>query len=195
MFSIHWGHGPASMAICPRWQTPNTPSPLTTGRDADHEWAPVEVCGRDHARLALGQGLEQAQALRRLLSSEGDANVWRLSDHQVTDQVADHLDHRRWVLFSLVLTAQAKARYAIQQVALPVTQPERGASPFGSKVRGGESSPEIQAPARHPETDFASVDQLAQAATLRLAASSGVPFCAVCEKARQAQREARLAAA
>jgi hypothetical protein len=195
MVSIRWGHGPAEMAI-QRWgQMPNSLPHMSAGQDPNYEWAHIEVCGLDHGRSLLrhGLGLEQAQALRQLLTGEAEADVWRLSDHQVIDRVAYKLAQSRWILFKLVLTAAARAKYVWRNTPGQHAIRDQAASTVHVKARQADAPPR-QLAAAAVESDFESVDQDAQAATLRLAAVNGVPFCAVCERARLA-REARLAAA
>lgn len=194
MDSIRWGHGWQEMAICARRAVATLP-PINRGGADDHEWQPVSIRSVDRARAVLEPGEEQVRKLRHLLAAATGADkVWRLSDHQVIDEVADKLANRQLVLFKKVRSVDAKAPATASAPAAPAVA-AAGASPTTTSIKRRPSpvaAPPAQPAPAPPQTApmSASLDQDAQATTLRLAAKDGTPFCEVCERRKRELAEA-----
>lgn len=181
MTSVRWGEGGGELEIHTWWEKPSAllaPSPEDP--QDDYEWMAVTFGGLDEARQFMAAHVEVAPRLRQLLACEGDAGVFRLSDHQVLDGVASMLANRELGLVKKVLTAQAKARHQIHSVGAGGASAE-AVSPSSLRSRHETAAEPLSEPVVN-DVDFESVDQDIQAATLRLAAVDGVPFCEVCEK-------------
>jgi len=179
--SILLGRGWASVTLCPT----NLPQPLPTD-DPDWTWQPLAFRGTEQARFYLSGLTHEAGMLgqlRHLLAIESHLPVSRLDTGQVLDAVAQLLAEHRWVVHHKALTAAAKIKKA-QRQSSAASGPGDSQSVSPSRLRGAsESTPAPQAAAA-PETDFADINQNAQAATLTQAAEDGVPFCELCAKAR-----------
>jgi hypothetical protein len=183
---VRWGHGGRELEIH-RWWCPASALAIEPGvLVQDYEWAPVSFDGVFHARHFLQTHEGQVHKLRLMLAFDGACDVSRQSDYQILDRVAARLAQREWALAKKVLTEEAKQRYVPRGAPLPLAAASSAISPSRLKPRQDEAS--AVAPAVI-EPEFKPVDQDAQAATLRLAAVDGVPFCAVCEQARR-EREA-----
>jgi len=127
---------------------------------------------------------DDMQTLRDLVADEGPAVAW-LSSHQVIDLVADSVVRRNICL----LMVERKGGTAVVPIAAAAAP--AGFTPSMLQASVGESLPALPA-LEIPE--FADeLNQAMQAATLEQAAQAGVPFCAVCEKAKR-EREAAAAA-
>jgi len=132
-------------------------------------------------RIPLRQ--DDISRLRSLLAGEF-WGVYRLSDHEVIDQVAVRLAQRT---LSLVETAVRQESVSYSAVPEPRRQ-EMPQRPTPQPPRVGTPSPAPSQPP--PEANpLDEIDHDAQAVTLEAAAQGGVPFCAECEKARR-NREA-----
>jgi hypothetical protein len=114
--------------------------------------------------------------LRHIVSEDLRMVAW-LSDHQIVDLIAQGVARRNLCL----LVSQRDARSTqIRQAAAPPSV-ATGFTPsqlFPAAVVLPETPPEMPEP---PED----LEQALQAAALEEAARDGVPFCEVCEKARQ----------
>lgn len=179
--SIPLGRGWASVEVCPT----NLPHPPRTD-DPDWTWQPLAFHGTEQARFYLSGLAHEAGMLgqlRHLLAFESHLTVSRLSDAQVLDAVAQLLAEHRWVVRHKTLTVAAKIKKAERQSSA-ASGPGDSQSVSPSRLRGATDSTPAPQAAAAPETDFADINQDAQAATLTQAAEDGVPFCELCAKAR-----------
>jgi hypothetical protein len=186
MNHVRWGHGGRELEIHRWWCSASALAIEPGALVQDYEWAPVSFDGVSHARHFLQAHDDQVHKLRQMLAFDGAGDVSRQTDHQILDRVAARLAHREWVLAKKVLTEEAKQRYVPRGAPLPLAAASSAISPSSLKPRA-DDAPVVATEVIEPE--FKPVDQDAQAATLRLAAVDGVPFCAVCEQARR-EREA-----
>jgi hypothetical protein len=184
------------MAIHRRWDVPAALSRVQAAAPAK-EWKTVHVRGIDDARRAIGFGVERAWQLRRLLASDHYSLPW-MTDAQVVERVAFLLARGDLALFehdatefgnsSQETTPAARntsaPRATTPPIPLPTGQPrDAPAPPTTAAVRQPSSAKVARKPAIEP------FDQDAQAATLRLAAADGVPFCEICDR-RKRERSA-----
>lgn len=186
MNSIVWGHGSRTMKIDSGWAHANA---LST-QHSDDAWEPVAVRGRDHALWLLGDARNKTQAMRDLLPDGSLGNSLH-SDHCIIGLIAQKLADRQLLLFRRVTRPAATLSAAALANSPPMAAPQaRSASPgAGKKVSAPAShhpaQPDVQAGATSSVHEFASIDQDAQAAALRKAAVTGVPFCALCEELKR----------
>ena len=192
MLNRRWRHGAEELAVHPWWQVSTTLLLPSAGEPPDYEWRLVEIHGREHGRSVLGHGHEQACQLRLLLAEQGEFNVLRLSDQEVTAHVGIELSQRRVLLFKKVLRAEAVASHSALRMAPLPESVERTARPAIAS-RPWQPTPAPHTPPESIETDFELAQQGAQTATLRLAAVTGVPFCAVCAKLKHERASTREA--
>ncbi len=150
------------------------------------QWAAIPVLGCDHAIWLLGDVGDNVHALRDLLA-DGSTNSSRFSDHCIIKLVAQKLADRQLSLLRKVThhaaapipEASAGVPQAFSSPPPPVATGRNATKPTPAPLHASTLAV-AAAPAVKPE--FASVDQDAQAETLRTAAADGVPFCAVCEQ-------------
>jgi hypothetical protein len=168
------------MAIHRRWELPAVLSlGKTQARDPTKRWQRVHVQENEQARRIIEFGREQFAKLRHLLASDC-YNVSAMTDAEVTDRAAVMLVRGEWVL--------------LEQVAVETSKQSLGSSAAARSIAAvSPDTPMLrQLPSRKPEAIALPVDepgetfdQEAQAATLRLAAANGTPFCEICEKRRR----------
>ncbi|MFT3857478.1 MAG: hypothetical protein QM742_08280, partial [Aquabacterium sp.] len=135
-----------------------------------------------HAGSLLPTGLHAWQELPELLEDAGLVNPWRWHGPLVQRLTAAQLASGAWQAFA---PEQPRARYHI-----PVHRP---AGPDAAPAFSPSSlrAPVAEAPSAPPPAgEDEPFDQDAQAAALVQAASTGTPFCEVCEQqARQRQAQ------
>lgn len=150
------------------------------------------------ARLALAPALRDAvamAALRRLaVNHVGGAAHALLDDHEVLAVLAAAVIAGRLHLCQGQASADADPASASAAKVGVATKPADGAGgPPPPPPRPSSAAPPAPrptpppAPTAPPLDAAPEIDAAAQAATLRAAAQSGVPFCAECEKARAAR--------
>jgi hypothetical protein len=196
MDSIRWGEGWQAVELSPWWLDSNaTPAPRQ-----DYLWQAVQVTGQVHARGLIGDATAHVAALRAALES-GSTDLSRYNDSRILDHVATLLADGQFVLRRKVLTAEA-AMIPVQIGPAPrkVAGGQANEASVKSVIKPAFAVPQRAAPAPveqapAPVSDFESVDQDLQAAVLVQAAVDGVPFCAVCEKAKREREAAHKAAA
>jgi hypothetical protein len=196
MNSIRWGEGWQAVELSPWWLDSNAaPAPKQ-----DFEWQAVTVTGQVHARGLIGDAYAHVPALRAALEA-GSTDLSRCNDSQILEHVARLLADGAFVLQRKVLTAEA-AMIPVQIGPAPakVAAGAAGEASVKSVIKPAFAVPQRSAPAPAeqapaPVSDFASVDQDAQAAVLVQAAADGVPFCEVCEKAKREREAAQKAQA
>jgi hypothetical protein len=122
-------------------------------------------------------------SLRSLLGEES-FNVWRLSDHQVVEQIAMRLAQHTLCVIPpatravAMTSAVSLSKHAIEYHPIPQ-------SPSAVAVLAHEQTPQLQPLSKLPELNpLDEVDHDKQAATLEAASRDGLPFCEACEKAR-----------
>ena len=190
------------MAILPRrGLAADTAASAGTDRaQPDLPWRPASVRDARRVTEALLAPSVPGFLLRELVARDGGTALARMSEHEVAERVAQLLGSRRGLLVERTLAAPASAS-ASAQASAPASAPvpartaeARPPPPVPQAPRPPAAAP-APAPAAPPAApDFAAAQQDQQAAALRLAAVSGVPFCAVCEQARR-QRAAAAAVA
>jgi hypothetical protein len=116
--------------------------------------------------------------LRQLVSKTPGPLAW-MSDHHVIALVAQMVVSRR-----LCLLAESRVARGAELTAAAAPPPPRLAGVTPSRLRAPRPETAIFPSPIVPEFTQ-DLNQAAQAAALELAAASGVPFCEVCEKARQ----------
>jgi hypothetical protein len=181
-----WGMGWNAIRIEPWWMDQRGISQL----DAATHWEQVPIRGQDHALWLLGNSGIEVQAMREMLA-DGSIASSRNSDHLIIKQVAQKLADRQLLLFMKVTKPGVSLPY-VPSGAAP------GASLATRTVTASPKKAAILPPPRRPasesvsestpqlvERDFTFIDQDAQAAALRKAAVTGVPFCAVCEELKR----------
>jgi hypothetical protein len=177
MNRIHWRRGAQELAILPAWPAPAV------------GWVPVAIASAEHARSLLAEVIDPQQPLRAWLSDEGHGDAHRLADVQVLDLIAARLVQRQLLLCSLARPDAERVMFKMRaSSAAPEVAP--ALSPSSLRPRLAPAEPPPAAPA--VVSDFAAMDQNAQAATLKQAAKEGTPFCEACEKLKR-EREAAAA--
>jgi len=195
MDGVNWGHAKQRLALHRKWTLPTDLSHGQKARDPSTDWKRVHFRMTDDARRALGFGTDQIWKLRRLLAPDC-YNLRCMTDAQVMEQAAVMLARGELALFELVATVAAKHSPASAAAAVSTSTARATARP--TRKPRAERVVERPRPAKPPEPATStyqpkpeSFDQDAQAATLRLAAVNGTPFCEVCEKRKGGRVEPR----
>ena len=133
---------------------------------------------------------------RSAVDLAGGAALDRLDDHAVLAVLSDAVAAGRLQLCRAQAGADASAEGAQEgpaDIGVALKQTEGARAPTSApRAAAAPRPPPPPPPPAPPAPAPPEIDGAAQAATLREAARSGVPFCAECEKARAA-REAALA--
>ena len=156
------------------------------------------------ARLALTPALLHPGAMASLRRSAvelaGGAALDRLDDHAVLAVLSDAVAAGRLQLCRAQAGADPGADASAEgaqegpvDIGVALKQTEAARAPTSAPRMAAAPRPPPPPPPAPPAPAPPEIDAAAQAATLREAARSGVPFCAECEKARAA-RAAREAA-
>jgi hypothetical protein len=152
--------------------------------DRNGPWRRVDLRGLDEAEGVILCAFDQVRELRGLLAFDYN-HLFRMTDAQVLRQVVNMLACGELALFEKMPAAVA-TNQRLQSPMASVALREGIAVTPSTMRRSNESGAPSTTPA--PATDrqpFSPSDQNAQAATLRLAAKEGAPFCAVCDKLGQ----------
>lgn len=180
-----------------RWESGGLQIQLGYRGHGGGDVAPLAVRDIDHARRLLGFDADNIWRLRALLASGDDVDVSRLSDHAVTDRVAQlvaaqRLELRQWPRHSSG-SEGADATGAASAAAGPAP-PSATATPSALAPRPGAASTSTAgaaaAEASESAPEFAPGLQQRQARTLRRAAKEGAPFCEICEQTRALRQAA-----
>ena len=146
----------------------------------------IIFANRDNAIDYLRQFVLNVDVTSRLRSLLGEEsfNVWRLSDHQVVEQIAMRLAQR--TLCVVPPATRAVAMTSASGLSKRAIEYHSNAqSPSAVAVLAHAQTPQIQPPSKLPEMNpLDEVDHDKQAATLEAASRDGLPFCEACEKAR-----------
>jgi hypothetical protein len=141
----------------------------------------------------LVSGDQHCHQLRDLLGGTGSTGVWRLSNEQVIDAVVEMVAARRLLVLE---KSRRSDRNVTQSGTAAATAQHRSSEPASTPAQlmqrpsMADVQPAHEQPSAVEENFVASINQDAQAATLKAAAAHGVPFCEVCEKAKQARKAA-----
>ncbi|MBI5255923.1 MAG: hypothetical protein HY855_05445 [Burkholderiales bacterium] len=144
-------------------------------------WRACPLQARGDERLLQRLRACPPALLRRLIDGSAGWALHRLSDAQVVEAAAEQVCRGALVLFEAERPRQ--------------DAPAAGQAPVHAAATGPRFTPAMLRPApaaaaAEPEAVvvdlLAHIDQARQAAVLRAASQQGVPFCAECERRRQA---------
>jgi hypothetical protein len=188
MDGISWTHATRSLSIYRRLELPAVvPQHKTKTRNPAEDSQRVQLRNNYEARRVLLFVREQLWKLRHLLASDC-YNVCRMTDDEVLDCAATMLVRGEWVLFERRSTGTRN-----QSLASYPAAPSTGIAPtnlLSPRQPPSRNAGSIAPPMEVAEETF---DQDAQAATLRLAAAHGIPFCEICERSKRGRSKASRA--
>lgn len=187
MRSLQLGCGPR-VAEIRHWADPAPASHHF--EEAGQPWRALSFQTPERAEFHLRGLIRDADALRQLrafLTVDG-MDISRLGDAKVMTALATLVSRNRLVVYELGAPTSSLPRQGNQ---IPVATPLPALSaPLTPPPAAGARSPSTKglSDAAPEESALEDIDQDAQAAGLRAAAVEGVPFCAICEKARRDAR-------
>lgn len=166
---------------------------LPPDRNPDGTWRALSQTDTFGVRSLLREfvsGDSDCRKLRELIGGIGSMALARLSNEQLIDSVAEMVIARRLLVLEKVHDADPSGQRQVMRAAtVKYTPSERASTPTQLKHQPSlaDAPPAHEPPPAVEESFVVNVDHDVQAGVLKAAAASGVPFCELCEKAKQAK--------
>ena len=122
--------------------------------------------------LAFKTDALKMSGLRNLLSRWSSSQLFRMSDEEVIDQIAE-----LWARGRLHVHSPTPVRVVSAPASVARTSPKVVSFPLSERKPRGRAGTSHQPPRSEPPTFSSDIDLVVQAATLVSAASQGTPFC------------------
>lgn len=191
MGPVTFERGGRGLQICPNGWRHSGHSAF--GCNANNAWRALSQTDTFGVRSLLREfvfGDHDCRKLRELINSICNMSALRLSNEQVIDAVAEMVATRQLQMLEKTSQGDSNARRHVMRPASANYTPSESASTpaqLRQQTSLADMPPAPAQPSAIEENFVANVNQDIQATTLKAAAVNGVPFCEVCEKARQAQ--------